>query len=585
MESMKFVRNEAISMVDIDFFLNEEELNVKQEDDRIAEVIRGKSYERTKQKINEFISRCEQTLAGLQERVNQTDSEFNSLVSSANSERPGSPPIKMFVDNSDANSVNKYNAKVQRYNNQVELHQRIVDQANRAKERYEDAVAKYDEKKAELEEQIRERLEELKPALDQDILTLLGKLQQVAYDNIRNKNNQFAGFLLSYLTKKVYIFLYDYIDSTTEQRAATDIFSKLNDEFDFIITNSGDVIKDNLKKTVEYLFGCYHSNFELLSNIQGNLNKMPYEKCSETKPEVETLLQLPIETNFDYKQIIDPDELNKVEEKVKERKESFEKNVTDLDNLFTRISAIFENIYDLKNNSDIQSDKMIENKLNLFDPFSKDLFFILGFFDDEDQDRYMRMHKDWIRNILTDLQNNIDMELSVLLNKTKQTELLTLSAKELLTTNDAIQFFSNKEKLTQKKNQYIEAIDTLNKILEDISKLPKQKSIEFTKKMSLWLYLSILPLGNIGVIFPIMTLVSKYLPALKSKNSVFIELKNNFAKKFSTFSYLHIFLVIISAIFSFVLLEYQIIFVIVAATYLISFVVLFLKANQLKKLK
>ncbi|MEW6654321.1 MAG: hypothetical protein AB1394_12775, partial [Bacteroidota bacterium] len=284
MESMKFVRNEVTSMVDIDFFLNEQELNTKQEDDRIAEVIRGKIYERTKQKINEFIARCENTLAGFQERVNQTESEYSNLVSRAKSAEPGSPPSSFFVNNSDPNSVNKYNEKVERYNNQLDLHRRIVDQALRAKERYEDATSKYEEKKAELEEQIRARLEELKPALDQDILTLLGKLQQLAYDNIRNKDNQFAGFLLSYLTKKAYVFLYDYIDNTNEQRAATDIFKKLNDEFDFIITNSGDVVKEGLKKTADYLFSCYNTNCGLLNIIQGFLNNLPYNQCREAKP-------------------------------------------------------------------------------------------------------------------------------------------------------------------------------------------------------------------------------------------------------------------------------------------------------------
>lgn len=83
MESMKFVRDEVSSMIDIEFFLNDEELREKYEDDRIAEVIRGRTYEKTKQKINDFIARCEQTLGGLEDRVNQTLSEYDSLVSKA----------------------------------------------------------------------------------------------------------------------------------------------------------------------------------------------------------------------------------------------------------------------------------------------------------------------------------------------------------------------------------------------------------------------------------------------------------------------------------------------------------------------
>lgn len=197
--------------MDIDFFLNEADLNAKYEDDRVAQIIKGSVYVRTKQRINDFVARCDQTLAGLQDRVNQTKSEFSSLASRAKSEEPGSGPSSFFVNNSDPNSVAKYNEKVNRYNAQVDLHRRIVDQANRAKERYADAVGRFNEKKADLEEQIREKLEELKPALDQDILTLRGKMQQLAYDNIRNENKLFEGFLLSYLSKKAYVFLYDRI--------------------------------------------------------------------------------------------------------------------------------------------------------------------------------------------------------------------------------------------------------------------------------------------------------------------------------------------------------------------------------------
>jgi hypothetical protein len=40
-ESMKVVRGQVSSIVDVDFFLNEADLNAKYEDDRIAQVIRG----------------------------------------------------------------------------------------------------------------------------------------------------------------------------------------------------------------------------------------------------------------------------------------------------------------------------------------------------------------------------------------------------------------------------------------------------------------------------------------------------------------------------------------------------------------
>src|SRR5215210_1831520 len=126
MESMKVVRGQVSSIVDIDFFLNETDPGARIEDDRIAQIIKGAVYARTKQRINEFAARCQQTLDGLQSRVNQAESEYSSLVSQARSAEPGGGPSKFFVDRKDPNSVARYNEKVNKYNAQVDYHRRLV---------------------------------------------------------------------------------------------------------------------------------------------------------------------------------------------------------------------------------------------------------------------------------------------------------------------------------------------------------------------------------------------------------------------------------------------------------------------------
>ena len=166
MEAIGLVRQQVSSILDADFFLSEADLDASYEDERIAQVVHGASYERTKRRVNDFIARCNQTLAGLRQRMEQAKAELDALAAQAATTRPGSGPSSFFVDTSNPNSVNRYNEKVNKYNAQLELHRRVVDQTNRAKERYEDATAKLEDKKAELEEQMRAKLEELKPALD-----------------------------------------------------------------------------------------------------------------------------------------------------------------------------------------------------------------------------------------------------------------------------------------------------------------------------------------------------------------------------------------------------------------------------------
>lgn len=585
MESMRVVRGQVSSIVDIDFFFNEADLNAKYEDDRIAHVIKGSVYERTKQRINDFVARCEQTLAGLQDRVNQTESEFSSLVSRAKSEQPGGGPSSFFVNNNDPNSVARHNEKVDRYNAQVDLHRRIVDQANRAKERYEDAVGKFSEKKADLEEQIREKLEELKPALDQDILTILGKMQQLAYDNIRNKSNLFEGFLLSYLAKKAYVFLYDRIDNTTEQRGATDIFKKLDDELDTIMSSNGAAVKEGLHQAAQFLCNCHQANATLRKSIQDNLQRLPYQLCKDTEGEIQRLLTLPIETAFKYKHIIDPTELARVEENVQAREGELEQNVKMIDDFASQFDPTFATIASIRDFADSEFARMNENKIGVLDPVGKDIFFALGVFDDEDQERYMKKHKQWLQTVQKEIEKSLNVGLTDLVRTIIGTELLTKTTKEMLDADQALLFFSNKDKLALKKQQLLDGINALDSILHEINELPREKSEAFTTKMSLWLNLSLLPLGNVGVLFSITSMIKEYLPALTSRNASYFALKQAHIRKFQIYFYVHAALTLASGVGSFLVEpSTQTVLLIGAFTYIVSTAVIYLKGSQLKKI-
>ncbi len=583
MESMQIVRRQMSSVVDIDFFLNEASLNSNYEDDHIARIINGAIYERTKRRVNEFSARCQQTLSGLQERVNQTESEYQNLVSQAQSEKPGSGPSSFFVDRKDPNSVAKYNEKVQKHNHQVDLYRRLVDQANRAKERHEDAVARFNEKKAELEEQIREKLEELKPALDQDILTLLGKLQQLAYDNIRNQNNMFAGFLLSYLAKKVYVFLYDRIENTTEQRAATEIFKKLDDELDTIVSSDGNLVRTGLRQGAEFLCRCHQMNVAVHQGIQEKLQGLPYQECNGVSAEIARLLSVSTDTTFSYEHIIDPAELAIVEEQVQARKTTLQQQLNSLQEFTFQINPTFALIAQIKASTHSDLIKMHENKASILDPVGRDTFFALGIFESDDQERYMKKHKAFLQDVQKEIEQALNVDLNQLVKTIAATELLTKTAKDMLATDEALLFHANQEKLSRKRQEIVDAVNTLDSILAKISELPKQKAAAFTRKMSQLLYLSLLPFVNIGVMFAIMALIREYLPALKSNNGAYIELKHTYVGKYQTYFYLHIALTAIGIIASFLCgPAAKPVLMTVAGTYVPSIAVFYAKEKQLE---
>ena len=586
MEPIKIIRDQVSSVVDIDFFLNEANLNAKYEDGQIAQIIEGQTYERTKQRIDEFIGRCKATLADLQSRVEQTELEWRTLVEKANANHPGKPPSDFWVRvrRDDPNVVARYNEAVEEYNNKLELYRRICDQANHAKDRYEDALEKFNERKAELEEQVRQRIEELKPALDQDIIRLLSKMQQLVYDNIENKNNPFAGFLLIYLTKKVYNFLYDRIYSATEQRTAIEISEKLEDELNNVILNREQEIREGLKQSAQYLATCLQENDSLLKVIEENLQRLPYQQCNDNEVEIQNLLSLPIETSFQYKNIIDPVELEKIEEQVQARKSSLEKQLTTIDTFISNINPIFDSISDIKTFVEDQLARMNQNKNNL-DPILKDLKFILEVFDEANQDRYLGKYIPWIKELHEEIQQIINIDVIELLKKVIDTQLLTKPALELLNANPAFLFLTNKKKLAQKKQEFINGIQALSSILKDINELPKEKAEECQNKVSSWLNISLLPLGNVIVLYSLIATIKQFLPALTSHNLSYVQLKQTLIKKFQIFFYLHVSLTVISGVASFLVRPLiQVILYFITFTYLISSMVIYIKGRQLRRL-
>lgn len=585
MEAMTLVRRQVSSILNADFFLSQADLDANYADERIAQVVNGASYERTKRRVNDFIARCEQTLSGLRQRVEQVKAELDALAARAAATQPGGGPSSFFVDRSNPNSVARYNEKVDKYNAQLELHRRIVDQTNRTKERYEDATAKLEDKKTELEEQVREKLEELKPALDQDILTLLGKLQQLAYDDLHNKGNLFAGFLLSYVTKRAYVFLYDRIQDTVEQRAATDIFNKLNAEFNTIMAASTEQVGNGLRQTAQFLLSCYQSNAALLKSIEDSLQTLPYQQCKDAVAEIQRLLSLAIDTSFEYGHIIDPAALAKVESEVRARKTLFSQQVQSIDRCSAKLEPVFSAIAAIQSSADSVLAKMNSYKTTVFDPAGKDVLFALSVLEEENQDRYLKQHKPWLQSMQKEIEQSLAAPLNDLAKNVIDTALLTKTAKDRLAADEALRFYSFKSRLAQMKARLLDSIKTLDSTLQLIDELPRQKSREFAKKMSLWLNLSLLPIGNLFGLVAILGMIKKFLPAFMSSNTTYAALRQAHVKKYQVYSFIHIGLMLACTVWALLAgTPAQPLLWAMTTTYLLSTAGLYAKGRQLKNL-
>ncbi len=202
------VRDLIAPVADINFFIELNDSGVNYDNDELASIIKASAYEGAKARLAEFVARKQDVLSQFKlQNLDIRESELNQTEEDVRRYDPGKPPSNFWVNKDDQDSLDRYNKQVDEFNSKLDLHRRCVDKRDKAKERYEDALVKYQEKRDEAEEQIREKAEELDPAMDQDIVAFLGKLQQLVYDCFHNKALLFEAFILLFMAKKAYVFL------------------------------------------------------------------------------------------------------------------------------------------------------------------------------------------------------------------------------------------------------------------------------------------------------------------------------------------------------------------------------------------
>ena len=584
MESLKLIRRLISPIADVRFFIDVQSESTYSPQE-IAGIIRGANYEKAQQKLREFIERCNETLSGLQSRVDETKAEYDSALSSAKSSNPGSGPSGMFVDNSSQESVNRHNEKVERYNNQLQLHRRNCDQAERAKERYDTANERYKEKKADLDESIRDKQDDLSPALDQDILAFLGKLRQLVYDCIHNKGYTFEPFVLIYMAKKAYLFLYDRIENAISQKTATDTFKQLNDELDALVENHRNDIQKGLAETFAYIFDSYKNNEAFLEKIQLELERLPYAECKQNLALATRLTNLSNDTEFNYQSVIDPLKLSKIEQNVKDRKDNFQEGISSIDTFTKFVNPDFNLISEVKKACDSNLNLMFKNKQEKLGEAFTDSLFILSVFNESEQDDYLKKQKPMLEEIQVDIEQDLGVELTKLVRTITKTELLTKSTADLLKTDSGLAFLAYQPELIQSRKRLVEASSTLDQTLAGINRLPEEKALEFSSKLKSLLGFSVVPIGNLGALIPIQSLFKTYKPALSSDNSAYVSLRRSSSGKIKTFLYVHIVVAILSGLLSFsVDDEKKGWFYGLSSSYILSAIVLQSKKSELEKL-
>lgn len=585
MEPLKLVKEQVNAILDFQFFLDEKQLSESVEDVVLAKAIHGKNFERALQRAVEFKQKAERTLEELGNRVAQYEAELNGFLdelkktkNKAEMEKPGLITRAMGAE--------EYNKQVDKYNNLVELCRRIADKAERARDRYDESLQAFNDRKAELVEQIREKMETLKPALDQDILNLIQKFQELTYDALHNRNDFYRAFLLAVFSKPIYTFLYDKISQTTEQRAATEIFRKQNADLDEIIANPKNRIQDELVSIFDYIHRCYKENLQLSETIDVRLQALPHDICKQYEANTQKLSSCTVDTEFSYKHIIDPVELQRVEEKIRGRILEIEQQRKQVDELFASLKPTFEAIALSKNEVNKYLSEMVENKQSKLDPAWRETLFIYNIFDEDFLDRYLSKHRKYFEDTKTKIGSNLGVSIQNLIDKISETEMLIKPIREKIEKNSALSFLAYQGNLQAKSQECSQGIEKLRQMLEEIDRQPQEKSQEFSRKANTSITLSLVPIFNLFAVIPLRSKTEEFLPALRSSNPHYVTLRESLVNKLKTFILIPVALAVITLVLAFLLKSsIKWILFLVTGTYAFSSLVLSLINNKLKSIR
>lgn len=586
MRSLQLVRDLVSPIADINFLISIGSSESDYSDSQIAKIINGTKFEKAETKFYQFKEKCERKLSELELKVCAKEKALNEAESQVRFYHPGYEPSEPIFGRDDPDKMARYRAECRAYESKRQAHERAIDKKDRAQELYNDAFEQYEDRKAEYEQQIEEKAEELKPALELDIITFLSKLQQLVYDSIHNKEYFVEALILIFMAKKAYIFLFDRLENPANMKAASETFKQLETELEQMIEAHKNQVQQGLINIVSYLHDGFKINESILLDIDGKRKRLPYAQCVENEPEANRLVSVAVNSSFNYQDIIDPIELAKVELQVHERKSDFEKYIETISNFTDSINDHFVVINDVKTYCNDNLNKMVENKQQRMGEAFFDALFTLRVFDENEQDEFLKKQKQWLIETQKEIEELLKIDLLKMVNTIVSTELLTKSTAEILEQDAGLNFLNYQNELDSKKQELIQGVSTLDSTLEAINRLPEEKAQLFKKEINKNLGLSVLPIANLAMLVPLHKQITTFLPAFKSRNTVYMNLRNNSIKKLQTFLYLHIVLIVLSGALSIPVKnkDAKPIFYILASSYGISSLIIFLKNRQLKNI-
>ena len=288
-------------------FSNIDLLNLPQvEKENIPDYIQCPKYEKKKGKLDNQMKREN-------DKVDRFTAEIRQMKADIAEARAELAPLQAEMSRSVyKGDMSGYPSLVQKYNDMVPRHNGLLEYIKKTSEKHDNTI----DKLTEAEEDAKEKLEELTAdaleAIDEDIPAVINRLEGIAdnFSTSENAEDLLAAIDVCLIGLCVYAMFDDLIDDNSARRDCKESIEKINKIFASLCAD------DNVQN---YVVDVYKRNLDLLQNnaginkqINGVLGAVDQKQLDTFIQSINAVLTEKINTNFNYSQVIEQSQLDKV---------------------------------------------------------------------------------------------------------------------------------------------------------------------------------------------------------------------------------------------------------------------------------
>jgi len=268
----------------------------------IPSFIKCPKYEKAQAKLKQKMERYEGKVDRCDEAIQNSKDNIEAMIRKRDQLNPGRGT---FVNTSDAQAVARYNDR--------------LDQTRKMQDKIDDAVEKHDDlidRRTEAVEEAQEALQELTlealQVIDEDIVEVLDRCTEIVDRLVSGENTSdlIEAIDLCLIIFRIHAMFEDLIENNAARKDCRTRIVEVNQKFAKLCAN---------EQTKNYLVDMYQrnqdlvkKNVDILHQVNQVLGSVEQKRLSDLTQPVDVALTEKINTSFQYKDIVDPAQLDAV---------------------------------------------------------------------------------------------------------------------------------------------------------------------------------------------------------------------------------------------------------------------------------